>query len=81
MGSGMKLLKIFALYLIAIPFVGFATGLVSYSALRLTGCPESSFMLKMMLGVWGGGCIVIGVYESAKTIREIRAVQRISKEK
>lgn len=76
----MKKIKIFAMCLLVIPFIGLCGGLLSYTALRLTGYPESDFIFKMLLGVWGGFGAAAGIYEAAKAIIFFRKVKKYTKD-
>jgi len=72
----MKQLRIIVMCLLIIPFIGLCGGLLSYGGLRIIGHPESDFVFKMLLGVWGGLGAAVGIYEGIKTFIFFRRVKK-----
>lgn len=77
----MKQLSITVMCLLIFPFIGLCGGLLSYAALRITGYPESDFVFKMLLGVWGGLGASAGIYEAVKSVLFFRKLKKLHKNK
>ncbi|EMI7322079.1 hypothetical protein V6957_003641 [Vibrio parahaemolyticus] len=69
-----------SIYLILIPLVGVMTGLISYGAYRLIGYPESIFVLFMMIAVWGGVCLALGVCSTIRCLKQKKGIERHMRE-